>query len=114
VGAKPDEIVSRIDRQRDQLGENLQELETRLRDATNWRVQYRKHPWVMIGIATCAGFLLGSWVRGGGGSQHHQPGEKPAKRQIAEAIRGAVITLAVNKLKEYLSAQLPSPQTQSQ
>jgi hypothetical protein len=114
VGTKPDEIVNRIDRQRDQLGENLHELESRLRDATDWRLHYKRHPWVMISIATGAGFLLGSWMRSGSHSngEPHR-GEKPAKRQISEALRGAIITLVVNKLKEYVSAQLPSPQQQA-
>ena len=112
MGAKPDEIVERIDRQRDRLGENLQELETRFRDVTDWRVQYSRHPWTMLGIAFGGGLLLGAWLGGsssdGAGEESHS--SKPAHRQLAEAIRGALITLAVNKLKDYVSAQLPSAQ----
>lgn len=113
MGTKPDEIVDRIDRQRDRLGENLQELETRFRDATDWRVQYQRHPWVMLGAVFGGGLLLGAWLGGGssdGGSEASHSGTKPAHKQLVEAIRGAIITLAVNKLKDYVSAQMPSPQ----
>ena len=111
MGTKPDEIVERIDRQRDRLGENLQELETRFRDATDWRVQYSRHPWAMLGIAFGGGLLVGAWLgtsSGNGAGEESQGRSKPANRQLAEAIRGALITLAVNKLKDYLTARIPS------
>src|SRR5579884_2555549 len=112
MGTQPDEIVSRIDRQRDRLGENLQELETRLRDATDWRVQYKRHPWIMLGAVFGGGMLLARVLLGGGGSSSNGSGSsgKPAGTQISEALRGAIITLAVNKLRDYVSAQMPAPQ----
>jgi len=107
VGAKPDEIVHRIDRQRDRLTDNLHELENRFLEATDWRVQYDRHPWAMLGAVFGGGVLLGAWL--GGGSKDgapeaaHGEGTKRAHSQLAEAIRGALITLAVNQLKNYIS-----------
>jgi len=113
VGTKSDEIVNQIDRQRDRLGQNLQELESRMRDVADWRAQYEKHPWAILGIAFVGGVVFGAWTRGNGGgssvngAQHHT-----AKSQILEGLRGALITLAVNKLKDYVAATIPSPGTQ--
>lgn len=122
MGTKPDEIVTRIDRQRDKLGENLHELESRLRDATDWRVQYKRHPWIILGVVFGGGLLLGSWLGGSRGGSSSGAGEsrvrgdgtKPAHKQLSEALRGAVITLAVNKLKDYVSSQIPTGQQQQQ
>jgi hypothetical protein len=61
---KPDQIMSHIESQRDQLGRNLNELETRVKGATDWRVQFDKNPMLMVGVALGGGLLLGSIVGG--------------------------------------------------
>ena len=62
---KPDQIMSHIESQRDQLGRNLNELENRVKGATDWRVQFDKNPMLMMGVAVGGGLLLGSIVGGG-------------------------------------------------
>lgn len=62
---KPDQIMSHIESQRDQLGQNLNELESRVKGATDWRVQFDKNPMLMMGVALGGGLLLGSMVGGG-------------------------------------------------
>jgi len=66
---KPDQIMSHIESQRDQLGRNLNELETRVKGATDWRVQFDKNPMLMMGVALGGGLLLGSIVGGSKKSQ---------------------------------------------
>jgi len=61
---KPDEIMSHIESQRDQLGRNLNELESRVKGATDWRVQFDKNPMMLMGVAVGGGILLGSLVGG--------------------------------------------------
>jgi hypothetical protein len=61
---KPDEIMSHIESQRDQLGRNLNELESRVKGATDWRLQFDKNPMMMMGVAVGGGILLGSLVGG--------------------------------------------------
>ncbi|HYP06908.1 MAG TPA: hypothetical protein VER03_11815 [Bryobacteraceae bacterium] len=61
---KPDQIMSHIESQRDQLGRNLNELESRVKSATDWRVQFDKNPMLMMGVALGGGILLGSIVGG--------------------------------------------------
>jgi len=54
--------MSHIESQRDQLGRNLNELESRVKSATDWRVQFNKNPMLMMGVALGGGMLLGSMV----------------------------------------------------
>jgi len=113
VGTKADEIVSQIDRQRDRLGENLHELESRMRDMADWRVQYERHPWALLGVAFVGGMLFGAWTRGNGGGFSDGGSQHSAKKQILEGLRGALITLAVNKLRGYVESALPTPGQQA-
>lgn len=58
MGQSPDELESDIDRARDKLQANLEELEARARDAADWRHHFRKHPGPMIAGAVLGGALL--------------------------------------------------------
>ena len=58
MGQTPNQIAQEIDRTRETLRSNLEELETRARDAADWRVQFRKHPERMALAALAGGALL--------------------------------------------------------
>jgi hypothetical protein len=57
---KPDQIMSHIESQRDQLGRNLNELESRVKRTTDWRAQFDRNPMLMMGVALGGGLLLGT------------------------------------------------------
>jgi hypothetical protein len=57
---KPDQIMSHIESQRNELGRNLNELETRVRRTTDWRAQFDRNPMLMMGVALGGGLLLGT------------------------------------------------------
>jgi hypothetical protein len=59
---KPNEIMNHIEEQRDQLGRNLNELESRVRRTADWRAQFDRNPMLMMGVALGGGLLLGSIV----------------------------------------------------
>ena len=61
MAQRSDEIKRHIERTRSQLGENVQEIEDRVRTATDWRAHFRSHPALAAGIAFGGGFLL-SWL----------------------------------------------------
>lgn len=61
---RPDEILEHIESERNRLGSNLSELETRVKSTTDWRAQFDKHPMLMMGVALGGGLLLGSMVGG--------------------------------------------------
>jgi len=57
---KPDQIMNHIESQRNELGRNLNELETRVRRTTDWRAQFDRNPMLMMGVALGGGLLLGT------------------------------------------------------
>lgn len=62
MGKTTDQIASEIDRARGQLESNLQELETRVKEATDWRHQFDKRPAAMIVAAVIGGMVLSSMI----------------------------------------------------
>ena len=68
MGERSDQITRQIEETRSDLGSNLQELETKVKDVTDWRKQFQKSPLTMIGIAFGGGILLSRML--GGGSRH--------------------------------------------
>lgn len=62
MGKTTDEIETDIDNKRDDLKANLQELETRVKAATDWRGYFRNHTGTMIAAAFGGGVLLSSMI----------------------------------------------------
>jgi hypothetical protein len=58
MGKTSDEIVNDIDQTRGDLKSNLEELESRLKAVTDWRVQVGRHPAAMVAAAVVGGALL--------------------------------------------------------
>lgn len=61
---KPDQILEHIETQRNQLGQNLSELESRVRSTTDWRTHFDRNPMLMVSAALGGGILLGAMVGG--------------------------------------------------
>jgi hypothetical protein len=61
--------MDEIQQQRQELGDNLQQLENKVRDTVDWRVQFSERPMAGIGIAFAGGFLLSMLMPGGGESK---------------------------------------------
>ncbi len=51
-------LVKDLFEARQNLGDNLAQLETKVRDVTNWRTYFNQKPWMMMGLALGGGFLL--------------------------------------------------------
>jgi ElaB/YqjD/DUF883 family membrane-anchored ribosome-binding protein len=51
-------IVKDIAEDRQRLGDNIAELERKLRQAADWRSYYARNPWTMLGVALGGGFLV--------------------------------------------------------
>lgn len=58
MGQTTDQIAAEIDQSREQLQVNLRELETRMKSAADWRVQFQRHPGRMVAVAVVGGMLL--------------------------------------------------------
>src|SRR3954454_10157514 len=60
MGEESNQIERRIATERGQLGQNLNELQSRVEEATDWRAHFQKRPMVMMGAAVAGGVLLAS------------------------------------------------------
>jgi hypothetical protein len=54
----PDEVRLRMEELRGALGHNLQETVENARTLLDWRYYVKAHPWVCVGAAAAAGFLM--------------------------------------------------------
>jgi len=65
VGQTSGEIKDQIDQQREQLGQNLAQLEQKVKDSVDWRTQFEQRPMAGVGLAFGAGVLLSLLMPGG-------------------------------------------------
>ena len=74
MGQTADQIRDEIDNQRQELGDNLQQLEQKVKETVDWRAQFEQKPMLGIGIAFGAGLLLSALAPSGGdkGSESQQ------------------------------------------
>jgi len=127
---KPDQIAQHIESKRSELGRNLDELQNKVRDTTDWRKQFEKHPYVLLGAAMGGGMLLSSVTgsssssprfrsysvsRSGDGYQSPQRENlaPPSNFQrqkawgVFENIKVALFGLAAARAQEFLNDMLP-------
>ena len=122
---RPDEIEDHIKSTQRELGSNLQELENKVKDATDWRVQFERHPMALLGAAFAGGILLSAGLggrrrRGGDdpGSHVHAPNlsmpssrpapeRKSAPSDIWNNIKGALVAAAGTQMSTVLGELVP-------
>jgi len=130
MGEKSNQIEQQIENERGQLGQNLNELQSKVQEATDWRAQFQKRPMLMMGVAVGGGLLLAavtggrksrprrySAEAGGYGSQEHRRGTELQKNKALETfdnIKGAVIAVAANTFQDFLGQLLPGFKEQVQ
>src|SRR5712671_8233083 len=58
MGERPDQIERHIYEKRSELGENIHELQQKVKIAVDWRAQFDQRPWGGMGVAFGGGSLL--------------------------------------------------------
>jgi uncharacterized protein DUF3618 len=61
MGQTPDDIARDIEQARERLGADLNQLEYRVKRTLDWRAQFDRNPWMFVGGAFGAAFLIG-WM----------------------------------------------------
>jgi hypothetical protein len=118
VDEKSSAIIDEIETSRDKLGENLSDLESRMREATNWRTYFQRHPYAFLGTAVGGGLLLSNMLLGGkgsknGGTLHHEvrhegfARDKGPTSEIMDKVKVALIGYGTAKATEVLGQVLP-------
>ena len=95
MGERANEIERDIEQTRTVLAGNLHELEYKVKDATDWRKQFEKRPFAILGIAFGGGVLLSMMI---GGTSHltrrYREHDKSGERACRRAVRGTEATNA--------------------
>jgi len=120
MGQRTDQIENQIENKREDLKSNLQELETRVKTATDWRHYFAEHTGTMIAAAFGGGVLLATMVGGrsnraslsqaGGSSEPARPWRTGTKHEVLEnvdSIKSALVGAAATKFKGILGEVVP-------
>ena len=117
MGKTTDEIESDIDSTRQDLKSNLQELETRVKAATDWRGYFRKHSGTMLAAAFGGGVILSSMMGKRSAAELPRTAAPAAAPQPSrakhEALKGwdtitsALVGAATTKFKGVLGEVVP-------
>jgi hypothetical protein len=115
-----DKIAADIDRTRERLGLNIQELERRVETATDWREQFRTRPHVFLGGAFVAGAVVAATLRRTSVQQASRPqtahlgsasdGRVSTQAQAFELwndIKGALMGVASTQITKYIGDLIP-------
>jgi hypothetical protein len=127
MGETPDQIERHIYEKRSELGENIHELQEKVKTAVDWRAQFDQRPWVGMGVAFGGGLLLAllfggrrdsdrSWSSRDWGQDAKRFGTSQTGNDRANAtwenIRGAALAVAGSRLGNVLEGVLPGFQEQ--
>src|SRR5260370_34951811 len=84
MGETPDQIERHIYEKRNELGENIHELQQKVKTAGDWRAQFDRRPMTMMGLAFGGGLLLSMLFRGGH-TCHRSSRHMPRAREGAQS-----------------------------
>lgn len=120
-----DQIEAHIERTREDLGSNLQELEQKVKSVADWREHVRAHPMTMLGVAFGGGMMLSSimsghksksWERlraaGASGIPLETAHLKRKTGKTWDIIRNALAGVAVARVQDYVGQIVPGFQDQ--
>ena len=109
MGKTIEQIENQIETTRADLKSNFQELETRVKSATDWRHYFREHPGAMMAVAFGGGLLLSRLTRQrpGSSSVSRATGTKHEVLKTFDAMSSALVGAAATKLKRVLADAVP-------
>ena len=81
MDVKVDTIKRHIDAEREELGRNLDEIESRVKNATDLKGQFKKNTGLILGAAAAGGFLLSLAFRKSSNSDSRQSGESGSRKE---------------------------------
>jgi hypothetical protein len=122
MGENSNQIEREIHAERGQLGRNLNDLQSKVEEVTDWRTHFNKRPITMIGVALGGGLLLASMTgrrskprrnyaepRSNGENEHRRGTEiqKGKALETVDSIKGALIGVAANTFQDFLGQVVP-------
>lgn len=106
MGQTVEQLEARISQARRRLTVDLRDLEAKVQSATNWRTHVARQPYLFVGAAFVAGFVL-SGPNGRGRGRVARALNADTGADTFDRFVGALTALAVDHGKSYLDARLP-------
>jgi len=124
MGERPDQIERHIDDERSRLGANVNELENKVKNAFDWRVQFQQRPMTLMGVAFGLGVMAAAMTGGNRyrnrsrysagnrlvSSSSSESGNMYGRQKMGQTwnnIKGALMGVASTKLKDFLGDAVP-------
>jgi len=122
MGQTTDQIENQIENKREDLKANLQELEARVKTATDWRHYFAEHTGTMIAAAFGGGALLAAMIGGRSSRGSRSPIERGSSEPthlwtrgtnqemvgtLGSIIKSALVGAAATKFKGILGEVVP-------
>jgi len=122
--------MEHIETEREQLGENLEEIESRIKDAADPRAWYERNPGLILGAAAAGGVVLGLLITSRSSDDEADPVGFSERRALAavppapenkhlktikntlDTTIAALVGLGARKFQEFVSDTLPGFQEQ--
>jgi len=120
-------IMEHIENERERLGENLDEIESRFKDATDPRAWFDKNPAMILGAAAAGGILLGYLAASRSSHEarpvgfssvepehrvHRESKHLTSMRKTLDTTVAALVGLGAQKVQDFISDALPGYQQQ--
>jgi hypothetical protein len=106
MGQTVDQIEARIQQARQRVSADLHELEAKVDSATNWRTHVNRQPYMWLGAAFVAGFVL-SGPNGRGTGRVGRALRAETGTHTFDRFVGALTAIAVERAKNYVDGRLP-------
>lgn len=108
-------IEKHIEDTRENLGRSLNELESRVRSTFDWRQQFDKNPWLVLGVAFTGGAAVSALLSGSGDSHPSYRSEYSAASPSQpsrfagtwHAVQAALMAAAAKKAERFLDEVIP-------
>jgi hypothetical protein len=119
MAERPDQIEQHIKSTRSELGNNLQELEFKVKQATDWKTYFERNPMTLMGVAFGGGVLLASMVGNKNSIAPTVEQERQPRRNFADhnrrnplsdswdTLKSALIGFTALKVRKVLDEALP-------
>jgi hypothetical protein len=120
MGQTTDQIENQIENKREDLKSNLEELQTRVKTATDWRHYFAEHTGTMIAAAFGGGVLLATMLGGrskrtsvsqaGSSAEAARAWTRGTKHEVLEnvdSIKSALVGAAATRFKGILGEMVP-------
>jgi len=136
MAEQTDQLEKHIQLKRNELGQNLEELESKVKSAGDWHTYFERYPMTALGISFGGGILLSMLIGGARSNrgrmvadsvewQENQSrtlantarpagGARDKMAETVDTIKGALFGLATAKVQDILSDAIPGFREQYQ